>query len=158
VLLRRAFFHHRHRRRVVDVDIVLVCANVHVIAGLKITDPRRAPKELTYFGRIRDRDGGNRLVVGFDDDILVPDVPQYPGERLAVDWRACVGPPCGYRWPGYPPPGYPTPGATIWPKPGKLASRRTISDVNPRAIDPLDAGNSEWVAKAPPCGNQPAAP
>jgi hypothetical protein len=76
---------------VVDVVIVLDCANAHVIARLKITDLRRAAGRADVFGRIRDRDRGDRLVVGFDDDILVPDVAQYPGESLS-------GGPAPLRW------------------------------------------------------------
>jgi hypothetical protein len=73
---------------VVDVVIVLFRTNAHVIARLKIADLRGTAGSAGVFSRIRDRDGGDRLVVGLNDDILLPDVPQYPGERGRVGLAA----------------------------------------------------------------------
>jgi hypothetical protein len=51
---------------------------------LKIADVRFTSRDSQVFRRTRDRDGGERLVVVFDHDSFVPDVPQYPDERRGV--------------------------------------------------------------------------
>jgi hypothetical protein len=55
-----------------------------VIAGLKIADLRVAAGRANVFRGARNRNGGDRLVVGLDDDSLFPNVPQYPGECSRV--------------------------------------------------------------------------
>lgn len=84
MFVRRAFPHHRYRYSFVVVVIVLVCADVDVIAGLKIADVRFTARRREVFRRTRNRDRGDLLVVIFDDDSLFPDVPQYPDERARV--------------------------------------------------------------------------
>lgn len=84
MFVRRAFPHHRYRYGFVVVVVVLVCADVDVIARLKIANVRFTARRSEVFRRTRDRDGGDLLVVVFDDDSLFPDVPQYPDERARV--------------------------------------------------------------------------
>jgi hypothetical protein len=84
VFVRRAFPHHRYRYSFVVVVIVLVCADVDVIARLKIADVRFTARRSEVFRRTRDRDRGDLLVVVLDDDRLFPDVPQCPDERARV--------------------------------------------------------------------------
>jgi len=55
-----------------------------VIARLKIADVRFTARSIEVFGRTRDRDSGDLLVVVLDHDSLFPDVPQYPDERVRV--------------------------------------------------------------------------
>jgi hypothetical protein len=64
----------------VDIVIVSVRANTHVIARLKIANPCGRAGNAHVFSRLRDRDGVDRLVVGLNDDIILPNAPQHPGE------------------------------------------------------------------------------
>jgi hypothetical protein len=64
------------------VDLVdLVCVNTHVIAGLKIADISGSAGSASVFSRFRDGDSADGLVVGLNDDIVVPNSSQDPGER-----------------------------------------------------------------------------
>jgi hypothetical protein len=67
------------------VDVVhLVCADTHVIARLKIADLCRTARNAYVFGRLGGRDGGDGLVVGLNDDVVLSNAPQHPSEcRLA---------------------------------------------------------------------------
>ena len=65
----------------VDIVVVLVCANTHAIARLKIANPGGRAGNANVFSRLRGRDGGDRLVVRFNDDIVLPNAPQHPAER-----------------------------------------------------------------------------
>lgn len=65
----------------VDIVVVLVCANTHVIARLKIANIAGRAGNANVFSRLRRRDGGNCLVVGLNDDIVLPNAPQHAGER-----------------------------------------------------------------------------
>jgi hypothetical protein len=91
MLIRGTFPHHGDRRCLVDVVIVLVCADVHAVARLKIADVGFTARNSEVFGRTRDRDGGDRLVVVFDHYGLLPDVPQYSDERLRVGLTPLLG-------------------------------------------------------------------
>jgi hypothetical protein len=62
----------------------LVRADVDVVARLKIADIGFSARSIEVLRGTRDRDGGDRLVVVFDDDSLVTDVAQYPDERHPV--------------------------------------------------------------------------
>lgn len=84
MFVRRAFAHHRYRNGFVVVVIVLVCADINVIARLELPDVRLVPRNIEVFRRTRDGDCGNRLVVVFDDDSLFADVAQCSDERLPV--------------------------------------------------------------------------
>ena len=81
MLLRRAFPHHRHRSSVINVLIVLICADVYMIARLKIADLCRTALRVVVFGRARGGNRGDRLVVAFDDDVIVANFPQHPDKR-----------------------------------------------------------------------------
>jgi len=59
----------------------LLCADTHVIARLKIADICFTTRGGEVFRRTRDRYGCDRLVVVFNNDGLVPDVPQCPDQR-----------------------------------------------------------------------------
>jgi hypothetical protein len=72
----------------VDIVVVLVCANTYVIARLKIANPGGRAGNANVFSRLRGRDGGDRLVVGLNDDIVLPNAPQHPGECR----RGLIGP------------------------------------------------------------------
>ena len=84
MLVRRTFLDHRHVYSVVNALIVLVRADSHVIARLKIADLRGTARGLEVFSRTCGRNGSDGLVIGLDDDIIVPDFPQHPGERSRV--------------------------------------------------------------------------
>jgi len=62
-----------------------------VIARLKIADICFATRGGEVFRRTRDRDRGELLVVVLNDDSLLPDVSQYPGERGCVRIAALGG-------------------------------------------------------------------
>src|ERR1700689_1274282 len=64
----------------VDVVVVSVCVNTHVIARLKIADLYRTARNAYVFRRLRGRNSGDGLVVGLNDDIIFPNAPQHPGE------------------------------------------------------------------------------
>src|ERR1700722_1718760 len=59
----------------------LVCVNPHVIARLKIADVCGSARNAFVFRRFRDRDSVYGLVVGLNDDIVLANSPQHPGER-----------------------------------------------------------------------------
>src|SRR5580704_12611277 len=59
----------------------LVCVNTHVIARLKIADVGGSARNAFVFRRFRDRDRVYGLVVGLNDDIVLANSPQHPGER-----------------------------------------------------------------------------
>ena len=59
----------------------LVCFNTHVIARLKIADVCGSARNAFVFSRFRDRDSVYGLVVGLNDDIVLANSPQHPGER-----------------------------------------------------------------------------
>lgn len=80
MLFRSAFLYQRHLYGMVNALIVLVCADAHVIARLKIADFGGTARSIDIFGRARDRNGGDCLVVGLDNEIFVLDFPQHPGE------------------------------------------------------------------------------
>ena len=64
------------------VDVVdLVCVDTHVIARLKIADVCGSARNAFVFSRFRDRDSVYGLVVGLNDDIVLANSPQHPGER-----------------------------------------------------------------------------
>jgi class 3 adenylate cyclase len=52
-----------------------------VVAGLKITDLCVAAGSVGVFGGTGDRNRGDGLVVGFDDDVFFVDFAQNSGER-----------------------------------------------------------------------------
>ena len=55
-----------------------------MVARLKIANVGFTARSIEVLRGTRDRDGGDRPVVVFDDDRLFPDVPQYPDERHPV--------------------------------------------------------------------------
>jgi hypothetical protein len=55
-----------------------------VVARLKIADVGFTARRVEVLGGPRDRDGGDPLVVVFDDHSLITDVPQYADERHSV--------------------------------------------------------------------------
>jgi hypothetical protein len=59
----------------IDAFIVLVRADADMIAGLKIADFCRLPFRIRIFGRARNREGGDGLVVGLNDEAVVRDLP-----------------------------------------------------------------------------------
>jgi hypothetical protein len=67
-----------------------------MIAGLKIADLCRTAGCADVFGRTRNRNGGDGLVVGLDDDVFVLDFPQHPDlqggrvVRLAHWWLTAL--------------------------------------------------------------------
>jgi hypothetical protein len=75
---------------VVDVLAVLVGADAHAIAWLKIADLRFAAGSARVFRRTGDRDGRDHLVVVFDDHVLVFDFAQHPNERGRIRLAALL--------------------------------------------------------------------
>jgi hypothetical protein len=65
----------------VDIVVVLVCANTHVIARLKIANAGGGAGNANIFDRLCGRDGGNSFVVGLNDEIVLSNAPQHAGER-----------------------------------------------------------------------------
>jgi hypothetical protein len=58
------------------VDVVdLVRVDTHVIARLKIAYLCRTPGNANIFRRLRGRDGGDGLVVGLNDDVVLSNTP-----------------------------------------------------------------------------------
>jgi hypothetical protein len=55
-----------------------------MIAGLEIADLRVTARRTDVFSGTANRDSGDRLVVGLDDDRFLPNVPQYSGKRARV--------------------------------------------------------------------------
>jgi hypothetical protein len=76
---------------VVNVLAVLVGADAHAIARLKIADLRFAAGSTGVFRRTRDRDGRDHFVVVFDDHVLVFDFAQHPDESCRVRLAALRG-------------------------------------------------------------------
>jgi hypothetical protein len=59
---------------VVNVLAVLICGHLDVIPRLKIADLRVAAGTPDVFRRSASGNRCNRLIVGFDDDVLVLDL------------------------------------------------------------------------------------
>jgi hypothetical protein len=76
--------------RVVDILAVLVGADAHAIARLKIADLRFAAGSAGVFRRAGDRDGRDHFVVVLDDHVLVFDLAQHPDERRRVRLAAAL--------------------------------------------------------------------
>jgi hypothetical protein len=68
----------------VNVLAVLVGADTHPIARLKIADLRFAAGSARVFGRTGDRDGCDHFVVVLDDHVLVFDFAQHPDKGCRV--------------------------------------------------------------------------
>ena len=90
MLLQRAFPDHGHRGPMVDVVLILVYCDPHVIPGLKIANLCGSAGNTEVFSRFRGRDGGDRLVLGLNDEVVIPDASQHPDERCRSLLRLAI--------------------------------------------------------------------
>jgi hypothetical protein len=77
--------------RVVDLLVVLIGADAHAIARLKIPDLRFAAGSAAVFRRARYRDGRDHFVVVLNDHVLVFDFAQHADESCRVRLAALRG-------------------------------------------------------------------
>lgn len=63
-----------HLNRLVDILIVLVGGDTHMIAGLEVANFRGTAGSIHKFGRTRSANGSDRLVFRLDHDSFVSDV------------------------------------------------------------------------------------
>lgn len=63
-----------------------------MIARLEIADLHRFARTADVFGGTGNLDCGNGLIVGFDDDVVVFDLPQHAGDAVdAAGWIVAAG-------------------------------------------------------------------
>jgi hypothetical protein len=93
MLFECAFPHHCHGLGFVTTFVVLRGADPDVVAGLKIADLRVDTGSVGVFSGTGDRNRGNGLVVGFDNNVFFVDFAQNSGERggggrvVTLAWR-----------------------------------------------------------------------
>lgn len=81
MLFECTFLHHCHGLGFVITFVVPGGANPDVVAGLEITDLGFAAGSVGVFGGTGDRNRGNGLVVGLDNDVFFVDFAQNSRER-----------------------------------------------------------------------------
>ena len=98
VLFERTFLDHRHGLGFVITFVVPGGADPDMVTGLEIADRGFAAGSVGVFGGTGDRDRGDGLLVGLDNDVFFVDFAQDSGERgggglvVTLDWGLLSAP------------------------------------------------------------------